>query len=130
MFQKIIKILFLSFVLTSSVFAEWKGDLRSSMNPINWVWVNNQVLSAATGEITWDENVLTTLFGYVRDFIFDLVWIAAIGVFLYFGFKMISAQWNPEELKKVMIWFLYAVIWLAIIPLSWALVKLVSSLDF
>jgi hypothetical protein len=70
------------------------------------------------------------VFAYIRDFIFDLVWIAAIGVFLYFGFNMISAQWNPEELKKVLIGFLYAVIWLAIIPLSWALVRLVSSLDF
>jgi hypothetical protein len=130
MFQKILKILFLSCVLAGSVFAWNPTDLRSNMNPTNGVWAGNQVLSQATGQITGDENVLTTLFGYVRDFIFDLVWIAAIGVFLYFGFKMISAQWNPEELKKVLIWFLYAVIWLAIIPLSWAMVKLVSSLDF
>lgn len=129
MFQKIIKILFLSLVLTSSAFAGWTVDLRSSMNPNNGVWTSNPVLSQATG-LAADDSALMDVFAYIRDFIFDLVWIAAIGVFLYFGFKMISAQWNPEELKKVLIGFLYAVIWLAIIPLSWALVRLVSSLDF
>ena len=126
--MKIIITFFLFCVSISWVFA-W--DLRDQLNPISWVGEQNPVLAqAAGGAISGDESILTGLFQYVRDFIFDILWLIAVGVFLYFWFKLISAQWNPEELKKVLVWFVYAVIGLAIIPLSWTLVRLISSLEF
>lgn len=102
------------------------------MNPV-WPGTSwNAVLSDAVsgGQNSWNQNVLMTLFWFFRDFLFDILWVITVWVFLYFWFKLISAQWNPEEMKKVIVGFVYVVIGLAIIPLSLAAVRLVSSLNF
>ena len=67
---------------------------------------------------------------YIKDSIFSLLALIAIAVFIFIGAKLIMARWNPEEFKKVIMNFIYAVIWLAIVALSWGAVKLISSLDF
>ncbi len=101
--MKFIIAFFLFFVSISSIFA---GNLKDQLNPLSWVGDQNPVLSqAAWAAISWDESILTGLFAYVRDFIFDILWLVAVGVFLYFWYKLISAQGNPEELKKVLVWF-------------------------
>jgi hypothetical protein len=40
------------------------------------------------------------------------------------------ARWNPEEFKKALMSFVYAVIGIFIVAVSRAVVKLVSSLNF
>jgi len=117
-------------LLPSFVFAQ--NDLRNKMNPVSWWMWWNPVLLEATSDTSnnWEWNPLMTLFWFFRDFLFDILWVITVWVFLYFWFKLISAQWNPEEMKKVIVWFVYVVIWLAIIPLSLAAVRLVSSLNF
>lgn len=95
-------------------------DLQRDMLPNNnTVWVN--------AEWTW---VLNQIFVYVKNFMFAVLWLIAIWMFLYFWFKLISARWNEEEFKKALMWFVYAIIWLAIIPLAWWVVRLIVSLDF
>ena len=76
------------------------------------------------------DQTLFWLAEYIRDIIASLIGIVALGVFLYLWFKLISARWQQEEFKKVITHFIYAVIWLACVPLAWGVVKLVSSLSF
>jgi hypothetical protein len=67
---------------------------------------------------------------FAKDSIFWLLALVSIAVFIFIWAKLIMAKWNPEEFKKALMQFIYAVIWLAVIALSWGLVKLVSSLNF
>lgn len=109
--------IFLWLLFTLQTYA---GDLKNSMIPTSdnvwvdeeWTWVLNQVLKA------------------VKGFMFAILGLIAVGVFLYFWFKLISARGNEEEFKKALMWFVYAIIWLAIIPLAWWAVRLVASLNF
>lgn len=100
-----------------------KAGLQSDMLPVKW---NKTVVATSN---TW-ETPLNNVFKFIKDFLFDILWIIAVWVFLYFWFKLIAARWNPEEFKKVLMGFVYAIVWLAIIPLAWWAVKLVSSLSF
>jgi hypothetical protein len=50
----------------------------------------------------------------------------AIAVFLYLWYKLIVARWNEEDFKKALLSFVYAVIGIVIVSLSWALLTFVS----
>lgn len=97
------------------------ASLKDDMLPetTKTVWVD--------WEWTW---AITQVLVYIKDFLFSILWLVAIWVFLYFWFKLIIARWNEEDFKKALMWFLYAVIWLAIIPLAWWAVKIISTLKF
>jgi NADH:ubiquinone oxidoreductase subunit 6 (subunit J) len=58
-----------------------------------------------------------------------LVGIFAVWVFIFIGFKIVMARWNPEEFKKAWVHFIYAIIWIFFIFAAWWLVKLISSLS-
>lgn len=103
----------LSFV---DVFASLKDKMLPNDNTVwldrDGVWVLSQILI------------------YVKDFLFSILGIVAIWVFLYFWFQLVISRWNEEEFKKTLMWFVYAVIWLAIIPVAWWAVKIISTLKF
>lgn len=77
-----------------------------------------------------DRDSLTSLFLFARDSIIGLLALISITVFIFLWAKLIIARWNSEELKKVLMQFVYSIIWLAIVAMSWAAVKLISSLNF
>ncbi len=67
---------------------------------------------------------------YIKDSIFALMALIAIGVFLYIWGKLVVARGNPEEFKKALMSFLYAVIGIFIVAFAWAAVRLVAGLNF
>ena len=85
--------------------------------------------TATSDQPEWKE-FLFSIFEYIKDSIFWLLALTAISVFLFIWAKLVIARWNPEEFKKALMQFIYAIVWLAIVALSWAAVKLVSSLNF
>ena len=96
------------------------NSLKDAMLPNNnTIWVTWEWLSP-----------LTQVIIYIKDFMFYILWIIAVWVFLYFGFKLTIARWDEEEFKKTLLWFVYAIVWLAIIPLAWWAVKIVTTLKF
>lgn len=96
------------------------ADLKDDMMP-----------NSETIWVTWEwSEPLTNVILYIKDFIFSILWLITIGVFLYFWFKLVTSRWEEEEFKKTLMWFLYVVIWLAIIPLALWAVKIISSLKF
>lgn len=105
-------------ILSTNISFAW--SIKDSMIPTtNTIWV------------TWDGlSPLTQVMVYFKDFLFYILWTIAVWVFLYFWFKIITAKWNEEEFKKSLMWFLYAIVWLAIIPLAWGAVKIISTLKF
>lgn len=108
--------IFLWMCFSSSAFATLKENMLPAEEKKLWM--------------DWEGMDATNkLFEFVRDFLFNILWIVAVGVFIYFWFRLITAKWSPEDLKKTMLWLVYAIVWLAIIPLAWGIVKLIASLD-
>ena len=70
------------------------------------------------------------LIDYVKESIFWLLAFIAIWVFIFIWARIVMAKWNPEEFKKAIMQFIYAIVGLAIVAISWAAVKLISSLNF
>jgi hypothetical protein len=80
---------------------------------------------------TWEwYDPLNSVIVYVKNFIFNFLWLLVVWIFIYFWYRMVTSKWNPEELKKTMMWFVYVVVWLAIISLAWGAVKLATTLNF
>ena len=120
MLQKI-SLLFIgifSFIQASIV----SSDLETDILPIA---TGSWVLSGVTDS----EDILDAVLRYVRDSIFGLMALIAIAVFLYIGFKLISARWNPEEFKKALNTLIYAVIGIFVVSFAWAAVRLVAGLN-
>jgi len=73
--------------------------------------------------------MLDNLFAYVRNSLFSLLMLIAIAVFVYIGFKLITARGNPEEFKKALNTFIYAVVGIFIVSFAFAAVRLVAGLN-
>lgn len=109
----------LSYIL--SIKYTFSSDIEDSIIPGNTSILENDWL--------WKET-LTSLFTFTKDSIFWLLALISIAVFIFIWARLIMAQWNPEEFKKALMQFIYAIVWLAVIAISWGAVKLVSSLNF
>lgn len=106
-------LLTLSFSFIHSTYASLKDDIVPG-----WVSITSQDAS------------LTSIFTYVRDSIFSLLALVAIWVFLFIGAKLVVARWNPEEFKKALKMFIYAIVGLFVITVAYAAVRMVAWLNF
>lgn len=110
---------------------EIKKSWTSNTNIQNDMIPSTNTIMGDSADIKWKwTNVLMPILTEFKTMIFWLLALIAVAVFIYLGYKLVVAQWKPDEFKKAMMGFVYAVVWLAIIPLAWALIKLISSLQF
>lgn len=117
--KKLIFLILWNLFLIKNTFWE---DIKNSIIPDSW---NNVVVN----QKSWDD-LLFSVIEYVRESIFWLLALIAITVFIFIWARLVIARWNQEEFKKAIMHFVYAVVWIALVALSWAAVKLVSSLNF
>jgi hypothetical protein len=117
--RKIFFIFLFYFFFILQTFA-WKEAVKDAMIPENTL-----VIEHKSGR--W---LLFSIFEYIRDSIFGLLALITITVFIYIWARLLMARWNPEEFKKVLMHFIYAIVWLVIIALSWWIIRMVSSLNF
>lgn len=66
----------------------------------------------------------------IQVYIMGLLGIISVSVFLYIGFILFTAQGKEEEFKKAWTALVYAVIGLAVIPLAFIVVKIVTGFTF
>jgi hypothetical protein len=69
-----------------------------------------------------------TILPHVQSFAFTVVGVVAVGVFVWIGYRLVSAHGNEEEFKKAWVSLTYAVVGLALIPAAYAIVRIVSGL--
>ena len=119
--KKIIFLLFWYFTGIISIFAF--EDIENSIIPENDT-------SIIINQDETGKELLFSIFEYIKDSIFWLLALISITVFIFIWAKLVMAKWNPEDFKKALMHFIYAIVWLVVIALSWAVVKLVSSLNF
>lgn len=115
--KKIFLLLVWYFFFLEQIFAVNKEDII----PYN----SEQVLSS-TAEGT---SLLDYMLSYVRDTIFALLALAAIGIFLYIGWKLIAARGKPEELTKAIKSFIFAWVGIFIVVFAWAAVRFIAGIN-
>ncbi|EKD66825.1 MAG: hypothetical protein ACD_49C00009G0050 [uncultured bacterium (gcode 4)] len=138
--------LFLNLFIFNYASADFLGDFKDNVKgQFNWEWLKNEMIvrprqtSIATpstkvdlslwvdeNSVNFDDNFIKV----VERYIFWLLWMASVAVFMYIWFLLFSAEWKEENLKKWMKSLVYTWIWLAVIPLSWILIKIVTWFNF
>jgi len=98
-----------------------QDEMRSWITPAG----SNSVI---TSTATW-ESLLDAVLEFIKDGMFRLLALIAIGMFLYIWWRLLMARWNPEEFKKAMLSFLYAWIWLFVVAAAWAVVRFIAWID-
>ncbi len=113
------------------VSSAWSNSSSSNSNMKNQMIPNWNTIMGESSEINWNwTSIIMIVLTEFKNIIFGLLATISIWVFIYLGYKLVIAQWKPDEFKKAMMWLVYAIVWLAIVPLAWAMVKLISSLQF
>lgn len=120
MIKKILIFFFLTlnFLVLFAAAPLWDDTIRSQMVPED----TNTVISLWSGDGLW---VLDTFLQFIRDSLFKLLALISVAIFLLIGGKLLIARGNPEEFKKALFSFIYTIIGLIIIGLSYAAVKLI-----
>lgn len=79
--------------------------------------------------VWWDSgfDILDTIFDKFTEYIFAVIALILISVFIYVGFLFITSSWDEAQFKKAWKTFIYTIIWIVIIILSWGVVKLITT---
>jgi len=101
------------------------ADFKDSIIP-EWQSITGTIDTNAE----WGIDIINSIFIYVKDSIFGLLAMITIWLFIYIGWKLIKADWNPEEMKKAFKNLIHIIVGLFIVAVSFALVKMVSGLNF
>lgn len=78
--------------------------------------------NASTG-VNFKDNFLRT----AEDFMLGLLVLVAVSVFIYIGYTLVTAQGDEKKFKDAWKSLAYAVIGLAIVPLSYVVIKIVTG---
>lgn len=99
-------------------------ELKSVIIPSS----SNDILTAKT---SWETGTsfLDAILGFARDSIFTLLILLAIGMFIFIWGKLIIARWNPEEFKKALVSFVYAIVGIFVVSIAWAVVRLITGIE-
>lgn len=65
----------------------------------------------------------------VQKYLIRLVWLVAVAMFIYAGFNLFMAKGDDKEYGKAWKALTYAAVGLAIIPLSYVVVKIVLGFN-
>ncbi|MFB0965609.1 MAG: hypothetical protein QMC36_08250 [Patescibacteria group bacterium] len=79
----------------------------------------------ASTDVTFKGNFLAS----AQNLMFSVMAIVTVGVFVYLGTKLVMARGNEEEFKKAWVALSYAVVGLALIPASYAIVRIVTGVN-
>lgn len=79
----------------------------------------------ASTDVTFKGNFLAS----AQNLMFSVMAVVTVGVFVYLGTKLVMARGNEEEFKKAWVALSYAVVGLALIPASYAVVRIVTGVN-
>jgi len=101
--------------------SSFKNDIIPEVESINWT---------VDTSVSWATSLVNDVLNYINDSIFELLALVAIWAFIYIGFNLIKADWDPEKLKKAFINLIHVIIWIFVVAISWIIVKMVMGISF
>lgn len=126
-----------SFAIDSDIY----GDIWSASSPgieenVENSTIKNGIVDSISSwnkliNVSWNSwiDIISSIFVWFKWEIFSVVMVLSVWVFIFIGIRMASSRWKPDEFKKALLHFVYAVVWIFMIFMAWWLVKLVSSLS-
>lgn len=129
--MKNFKKIFLSLTILISIFfaysielvSAWETVTQQDMRVWDWWW---KLGIWGWSWVDLKDNFIRTAMNYVMWIVF----IVAVGVFIYIWFELATAEWKQEKFTKWLKWLVYAWVGLAIIPLAFILVKIATGFSF
>ena len=85
--------------------------------------------NSATGDntaISFKDNILPT----IQVYLLAAYAVIAIGMLIYAGFKLYAASWDEAEFKKAWIALVYIIVGLAVAPMAYIVVRIVTWFSF
>ena len=114
--------LFIDFVNAAPTKAVWDTSIMESLidSSKNTV-INNNSNDGLT--------VLQSISVWIKNSLTGFVLMISVWAFLFVWIRLAVARWNPEEFKKAMSQFVYAIVWIFLVSIAWASVTLVAWLN-
>jgi len=108
-------------------------SITHALDPRSTDELKNQITPAGSSDVitSWEteERLLDSLLEFVKDSIFRLMALLAIGMFIYIGWRLLMARGNAEEFKKALNSFIYAAIGIFVVAAAWAIVRFVAGIN-
>jgi len=79
-------------------------------------------------QVQWDESSFFQLIQTINTYLRFSLWVICMAVLIIGGFKLMTAQWNPEKMKQANKLLMWALIGILISVLSYAIIRLVVNL--
>ena len=120
------------FSFSLPVFAEWDDTIiKDALLWNDGTPIGSDSIISDGNAVNFEDGLLflDVVFAFVKESISGLLMIIALGVFIFIGIRLAVARWNPEEFKKALMQFVYAVVGIFIVSVAWAIVKLVAGLN-
>lgn len=114
-----------------SIFLVFYTNIVSAVTIKEWLIWNTEDATSTVSDISSNDwiKMLQTLLQWAKNEITSIIWILSVWIFIFIWIRIMMARWNPDEFKKAILHFVYAVIWVFIVFMAWWLVKLVSTLS-
>lgn len=129
-FKKIFFLITVYFFSYSYLFAiDFKPFYKDKISKEDIYWFGEKTVIDSVSTGNW-LSTLDNILKYFKNSIFDLLALLVIWAFVYIWAKLVVARWNPEEFKKALTYFIYIIVWIFLVSSAWAIVKLVSWLNF
>ena len=118
------------------------ADKKAVAEYNKWAWaIRNSIIPTHNSIITWWkmewlaadwswEIRIWLMTWYFKTAMFSLFYVIAVWVFIFLWVKLVMARWNAEEFKKALMWFVYAVVGIVLVPMAYVLVSFVSWINF
>ena len=118
----------------ASKISDWiKEHVKISVGSSRWWSLESKMLKDLKEDsgriISSRDTEPWNFFKLVRSQIFNVILIIPVVMVVWIGVRMATARWNPEEFKKAWMHFIYLILWLFIVFVSWWVVRLVSNLN-
>lgn len=65
----------------------------------------------------------------VINYFLWFLWLIAMAIIVYAGFRMVISQWEEEEFNKARTQIIYAIVGLIVIILAYSIVRLVADIQ-
>jgi len=91
-------------------------------------WGNPDVAVTGPTRIQADEFTIFSFIQLINDYLRFFMGAVALGVLIYGGIKLITAQWDPEKMSSANRLILGAAIGIVIVIFSYAVVRLIVNL--
>ncbi len=97
------------------------NSLRENIDP-KW----ESIINSARGSVeVWQGYLL-----FIRNFIFEIMWVIVVWAFLYVWYLFVTAQWKPDQFKKAWLHVVYIVVWIVLVSTAWWIITLISAINF